>query len=135
MIDFQTSKLTFKLKPISVEEGTREVEKLLLPGETVQSAFVTVRDKLVFTDRRIISVDHLDGMRKKITFTSLPYSKILYYSVQTANNTEMIPDGEFYLVFADGLKIRFYFKEKVDILSLGQLVSRYVLAGGDQSYG
>ena len=56
----------FNLKPINVDSVRGEVRGLLIGGEEVFSAFQTVRDQLLFTNKRIISIDvqGITGKRK-----------------------------------------------------------------------
>ena len=83
MIDFKNA--TFiKLKPIKIEEIIDIMPKMFLDGENVFAAFQTVRDQLVFTDKRIIAANVQGITGKKIDFTSIPYSRIQTFSVETA---------------------------------------------------
>ena len=75
MIDF-TNKSIIKLKPMENSEGENEVKDILIPDETVTFAFVSMRDKLIFTDKRIISVNVKGITGKKIDYTSIPYANI-----------------------------------------------------------
>ena len=66
---------TFNLKPLPIESVRSEVAGMLINGEEIILAFQTVRDQLVFTNKRIISIDvqGLTGRRK--SYASMPYSK------------------------------------------------------------
>ena len=56
MIDFQKSPV-FKLRPISTVDILAPIHKFLLDNETVIAAFKTIRDQLIFTDKRIIAAN------------------------------------------------------------------------------
>lgn len=118
----------FNLNPIAVADVRGEVLGLLVPGEEILCAFKTLRDQLIFTSKRVISVDvqGLTGTRK--SFSSLPYSKVQYFAVQTPSVMEMVPDSELVLVFASGMEARFGFKGNVDVGLIGRMISEYVLA-------
>lgn len=90
-------------------------------------AFKTVRDQLIFTNKRIIAIDvqGITGRRK--SFASMPYSKIQYFSVQTPRFAELVPDSELFLVFANGFTARFEFRGDVDIGRIGRMISEFVL--------
>ena len=126
MIDFNKNS-AFNLKPINANEVREEVAGLLLDTETVVCAFKTIRDQLIFTNRRVISVDvqGITGTRK--SFSSLPYSKVQYFAVQTPSVMEIVPDSELILYFANGMQTRFEFKGGVDIGLIGRMISEYVL--------
>ena len=55
MVDFK-NKTFFKLKAIDNKEGEKIVSDILIPNEKVFASFGALRDKLVFTDKRIISI-------------------------------------------------------------------------------
>ncbi len=122
MIDFKNGVL-FKLKQSNV--NLSEVSQLLVPGEQVISTYVTIRDYVVFTDRRIISVNVQGVTGKKKDFTSLPYSKIQVFSVETSGVLDM--DSELDMFFAGLGKVRFEFTGQSNIQQIGQLISNYVL--------
>ena len=56
MINFNRDSV-FNLKPIAVAEVRDEVHGLLIDGEVILCAFKTMRDQLIFTSKRVISVD------------------------------------------------------------------------------
>lgn len=116
------------LRPIDVGQVIGEVNGLLINGEQVIMAFKTVRDQLVFTNKRIIAIDvqGITGRRK--SFSTMPYSKIQYFSVQTPGFAELIPDCELFLMFSNGFTATFEFKGNVDIGKIGRMISEYVLA-------
>ena len=78
----------FNLKPIPLESVRKEVYGLLISGEECVLAFQTVRDQLLFTNKRIISIDIQGISGKRKSFTSMPYSKIQYFSIQTPGLVE-----------------------------------------------
>ena len=117
----------FNLKPISNDEVRGEVDGLLIADEKVEFAFKTIRDQLVFTNKRIISIDVQGITGKRKSFATMPYSKIQYFSIQTPGFMEMIPDSELYIMFTNGFTAKFEFKGAVDIGKIGRMLSEYVL--------
>ena len=126
-INFNSNSV-FNLKPINLAEVRDEVNGLLIPGEAAVMAFRTVRDQLIFTNKRIISVDvqGLTGTRK--SFSSLPYSKVQFFSIQTPSVAEiLVPDSELFLMYANGFTAKFEFKGNVNIGAIGRMISEFVL--------
>ncbi len=113
------------LKEISEREVRPEVFTFLLEGETVVSAFQTVRDQVIFTTKRIFVVNVQGITGKKISYFSYPYSKVQYFGVETAGVLDI--DSELVLAFSNGAKLGFDFKANVDIQKICSLVARYVL--------
>lgn len=125
MIDFQKGVL-FKLDPMPVDQILEPIQKFLIDQETVLSAFKTVRDQLIFTNKRIIAANVQGLSGKKIDYTSIPYSKIQTYSVETAGTLDR--DCELDIYISSIGKIRFEIRGNFDIVSFNKVVSQYVLA-------
>ena len=117
----------FNLKPISNDEVRGEVDGLLIADEKVEVAFKTIRDQLVFTNKRIISIDVQGITGKRKSFATMPYSKIQYFSIQTPGFMELFPDSELFVMFTNGFTAKFEFKGAVDIGKIGRMLSEYVL--------
>ena len=117
----------FNLKPISNDEVRGEVDGLLIADEKVEFAFKTIRDQLVFTNKRIISIDVQGITGKRKSFATMPYSKIQYFSIQTPGFMELFPDSELFVMFTNGFTAKFEFKGAVDIGQIGRMLSEYVL--------
>lgn len=118
----------WNLRPIKVESVRRDLNGLLIDGEYVVAAFQTVRDQLVFTNKRIVAIDvqGVTGMKK--TFSTLPYSKVQFFSIQTPGFMELFSDAELFLMFSNGFTAKFEFRGSVDIGALGRVISQYALA-------
>ena len=117
----------FNLKPISNDEVRGEVDGLLIADEKVEFAFKTIRDQLVFTNKRIISIDVQGITGKRKSFATMPYSKIQYFSIQTPGFMELFPDSELFVMFTNGFTAKFESKGAVDIGKIGRMLSEYVL--------
>ncbi len=121
------SNSAWNLKPINVNTVRDEVNGLLINGEEVEMAFQTVRDQLVFTNKRIIAIDVQGITGKKKSFSTMPYSKVQFFSIQTPGLLELIPDSELFIMFSNGFTAKFEFKGGVDIGKIGRMISNYVL--------
>ena len=113
------------LKEVDKSEAREEVAQLLANGEEVVFVFQTVRDQVVFTNKRVIAINvqAITGVKK--SFYSYPYSKIQYYGVETAGVLDI--DSELVLGFADGIRLVFDFSFKINIEKICSLISEYVL--------
>ena len=117
----------WNLKPIRVDAVRNDVMGLLIDGEEVVMAFQTVRDQLVFTNKRVIAIDVQGITGKRKSFSTMPYSKIQYFSIQTPGFAELFPDTELFIMFSNGFTATFELKGSVDIGLLGRVISKYVL--------
>jgi Bacterial PH domain len=124
MIDFANGSV-FKLNPCKPDDIAPSVAPILITGEQIVSCFKAVRDFVVFTDKRLIAVNVQGITGKKRDFTSLPYSKIQAFSIETAGTFDL--DAELDLWFSGLGKVRLEFKGNSDIRRLGQMIATYTL--------
>ena len=117
----------FNLKEIKLDSIRKDVAGLLIEGEEAGMAFHSVRDQLGFTNYRIIAIDiqGVTGTRK--AFTSLPYARIQYFTVQTPGFGELFPDTELFVMFSNRFTARFEFKSKSDIGKIARLIGNNAL--------
>ena len=124
MIDFNSASV-FKLSPCNSDDVAGEITPLLIQGEQLLAAFKGARDYVVFTNKRLIAVNIQGLTGRKRDYTSLPYSKVQAFSVETAGSFDL--DSELDLWFSSMGIVRLEFKGKVDVQALSQLVASYVL--------
>lgn len=106
-------------------EIRKEIPELLVEKELILSAFKTVRDQVIFTNKRIFVVNVQGITGKKISYFSYPYSKVQYYGIETAGLVDI--DSELFLRFMDGTTLQFDFKTSVNIKEIHQLLSDFIL--------
>ena len=124
MIDFSNDSL-FKLKKVETDKFNSEICNILIEGEKVIGCYQDIRDHVIFTDKRIISVNVQGLTGKKKDFTSLPYAKISAFSIETAGTFDF--DSELDLFYSGVGKIRFEFKGNSDILEIGRIIAQFAL--------
>ncbi len=122
MIDFQNGSV-FKLK--QNDEYASMVSELLLPDEQILSSFKAIRDGVVFTNKRIIAVNVQGITGKKKDYSSLPYSKISAFSVETAGSFDL--DSELEMYFSGLGKVKLEFTGKTNLVEISKVISSYVL--------
>ena len=124
MIDF-TNKTIIKLKPVDVKNGEEIIKTMLIPAEEVMFAFSSMRDKLVFTNKRIVSVNVQGITGKKADYTSIPYSRIQIFSIETAGTFDL--DSELDITISGMGTIRFELSAQTNIRELGKFLSNNIL--------
>lgn len=124
MIDFNNAKFV-KLHAVETSTFVQLLAPLFVEGEGIIAAFKGVRDGVVFTQKRIIAIN-IQGMTgSKKDFTSLPYSKIQSFSVETAGLLDL--ESEMELWFSGLGKVRFEFLRNADLSVVYKLVSNGML--------
>jgi len=124
MIDFQNGTFV-KLGPVDPGTYAAELSPLLVEAEEIHLCFKGMRDYVVFTNKRLISVNVQGVTGKKRDYTSLPFNKIQAWSVETAGGLDL--DSELELWFSGLGKVRLEFKGTVNIRHISLLISHAVL--------
>lgn len=124
MIDFKNASY-FKLKQVDNSKYFSLITPLFTDGESILSSFKSLRDGVVFTNKRIIAINvqGLTGAKKDIT--SLPYSKVQSYSVETAGALDL--DSELELWFSGLGKVKFEFSKSANVSEICRIISEKVL--------
>ena len=122
MIDFKNGSF-IKLK--KSDGAGKEVEQLLIPGENIIGSYKGMRDSVTFTDKRVIAVNVQGMTGKKKDYTSLPYSKVQAFSVETAGVFDL--DSELELWFSGAGLVKFEFTGDSDIVKIGQAIGSFIL--------
>ena len=122
MFDFQNSEY-IKLKATK-DRFEKELEPILIHGENVIDCFKSIRDGVIFTNKRVIviSVEGLTGKKKDIT--SLPYSKIQAFSVESSGVFDI--DSELELWISGLGKIHLEFTGGTDVYEVSKLIGSFV---------
>ncbi|MDN3699639.1 MULTISPECIES: PH domain-containing protein [Vibrio] len=125
MIDFKNSSV-FKLKPIDISDAREDFQKFLIDGESILAAFKTVRDQVIFTNKRVIAANVQGITGSKVDYTSLPFSKVNAFSVETSGTFDL--DCEIELYLSEVGRVRFEIRGTFDIVQFNRIISEYVLA-------
>ena len=124
MIDFNNAAV-FKLTKLNHIEHATIITPILVRDEAIISEYKSIRDFVMFTTKRIIAVNVQGFTGKKKDFTSLPYSKIQAFSIETAGVFDL--DAELEIYFSGLGKVKFEFSGDNDISEIGRLISEKVL--------
>ncbi|NLN81745.1 MAG: PH domain-containing protein [Clostridiales bacterium] len=124
MIDFQNGGF-FKLRPVPFNNVMPVLQPLFIEGEQIIACFQGIRDSVTFTTKRIIAINVQGITGKKKDYTSLPYSKIQVYSIESAGVFDL--DSELELYFSGLGKVKFEFVGNADIAAISRVISQYVL--------
>jgi len=124
MIDFKNAAFV-KLRPVNDNAFEKMIAPILVGGEAIIGSYQSLRDGVVFTDKRIIAINVQGITGKKKDFTSLPYSKIQAFSVETAGVFDL--DSELELWFSGIGKVKFEFIGATDVSYICKMISMKVL--------
>lgn len=124
MIDFKNGSYV-KMKKTKGFTNEQMVTPLFIPGEEFIGEYQAMRDFVVFTNKRVIAVNVQGLTGKKKDFTSLPYSKVQVFSIETSGTFDL--DSELELCFSGIGMVKFEFTGASDIVEIGRTIGQYVL--------
>ena len=122
MIDFAKNPV-FKLSKSSIDMsfGAQDCQRnLLIGGEEILHVFSSARDCVIFTNKRLIAVNVQGLTGSKKDYTSLPYSKLQAFSVETAGTFDR--DAELELYFSGLGTVKFEFSKGTDITEIARII-------------
>lgn len=124
MIDFKNAEF-MKLKAVDNSTYAGFIAPMFVDGEQIVSTYQTIRDGVVFTNKRIMVINVQGITGKKKDCTSLPYSKIQAYSVETAGHFDL--DSELELWFSGLGKVKLEFVSNANVAEICRFISAHVL--------
>lgn len=124
MIDFSNAQY-LKLHAVDNRTYQDAVQPFLLDGEQIIASYQSVRDGLIFTDLRLITINIQGVTGKKRDYTCLPYTRIQAFSVETAGVIDL--DSELELWFSGLGKVRLEFSRNADVGAICRLISAKTL--------
>lgn len=113
------------LKEIDPKKVRPEVMQFITADEEVIQCFKTIRDQVIFTNKRVFVVNVQGVIGKKVSYFSYPYSKVLYFGIETAGVLDI--DSELVMTFANGAVLQFDFRANVDIMTICNNIQKYIL--------
>lgn len=125
MIDFNSNGVFSRLRKVDNDHFGDVISAFLIDGEEVIGTYQSVRDGVVFTNKRIIAINYQGVTGKKKDFTSIPYKKITAFSLETAGLLDFEAELDIYLSAVG--KIRFQFTSSTDIREICKTISCYAL--------
>ncbi len=126
MIDFNGAGFFARLKKVPSDTFGQMIDDMLIDGESIVASYQSIRDGVVFTTKRIIAINVQGLTGKKKDFTSIPYSKITTFSLETAGLFDFDSELEIYLSAVG--KVKFAFTESTDVKEICKMISEFALS-------
>ncbi|MEG2347418.1 MAG: PH domain-containing protein [Cetobacterium sp.] len=120
-------------KPVSVFLTTKvdsvkaidKFEEMLLDSEKVELGYIATRDRLIFTDKRILIINVQGLTGKKVDFHTIPYSKISSFSVETSGTFDLDSELKIWVSGLAGIEIKFL--KGINIKEIGQFITSKII--------
>ena len=119
-------KLAQNAQQVDVSPVQAELQPLLIENEKVEIAFKIIRDQIIFTNLRLITIDKQGLTARKVDYRSIPYDKIVQFSKESAGILDL--DAELKIWVASMSEpLKFEFSKDAPINDVYQLLSEKIL--------
>ena len=116
---------------MTLQAATEQYGMYLLPGEQYVRAFTLLRDKMLFTDRRIVFIDHQGATGVKEIIESINLDGIVLVQLETAGfgfDRAEIYLGYLLTPYAEMVRKKLEFPKGFDVRGLYCLLEEYAHA-------
>ena len=110
---------------VNINEIKAQFENVLVENENIEAAFSLFRDKMVFTNKRIIFLDKQNVTGSKKEYLSVPYHAISVFSVESAGTFDA--DAEIKLWVREIGQITKKVGKNTDTLQIQKILASYIL--------
>jgi len=103
-----------------------EFGQLLVDGEIIEAGFVVARDTFLFTNKRLILVEIQGISGRQIEYLSVPYSRIMKFSVQTGGSFDLNAELKLW-IGSDSIPIEKNFNKDLNVYEVQKVLASHVL--------
>ena len=119
------SNLMGNASEVDPKELENEFSHILCDQEKIEAAFKILRDKWVFTNKRLIMQDVQGMTGKKKEYHSVPYKSITHFLVETAGSFDA--DCEIKIWISGNPKpLEKELKKGIDVIGLQKILANYI---------
>lgn len=104
----------------------QEVRNSLIDGETVLKTYKLVRDEIIFTNKRLITLDKQGLTGKKMDALSIPYKQITRFAKECAGTFDLDEELKIW-IGSHSIPETFKFKKGTNLDEVYQILSGAVL--------
>lgn len=110
---------------VNIDEIKAQFENVLVENENIEAAFTLFRDKMVFTNKRIIFLDKQNVTGSKKEYLSVPYHAVSVFSVESAGTFDA--DAEIKLWVREIGLITKKVGKNTDTMQIQKILASYIL--------
>lgn len=119
-------KLIGNASAVNLAELTKEFSEILIDDEIIESAFAVLRDKWVFTNKRLIllNIQGLTGTKRE--YLTIPYRSVDRFSIETGGTRDDDCEMKIWIKgMAEPLQKEF--KRNTDLKGLQRVLAAHIL--------
>lgn len=106
-------------------DGIEVFDNLLIDGERIELSYKNTRDKLIFTNDRIIAYDVQGMLGTKKSFRIFPYTKLSSFMIESAGTFDA--DGDLIIWLSGVGQFEIKFGKGIDLMRIGKFISEKIL--------
>lgn len=110
---------------VEAEKGIKKFEDMFQEDEVIELAYMAKRDRLIFTNKRIVIINVQGLTGKKVEFHTIPYSKITTFSVETSGTFDLDSELKLWVSGLAGVEIKFL--KGLNIKEVGRFLAGKIL--------
>lgn len=111
---------------VDLNELQKEFADILVDNEILEKAYCVIRDKWVFTNKRLILLNVQGVTGTKREYLSVPYHNISHFTIETAGTLDDDCELKIYIRGTQGF-LKKEFSRKTDIKSLQKILASHIL--------
>ena len=111
---------------VDIDKIIKDYEAIFFEGESVECAFILVRDVYIFTTKRLILVDKQGITGRKVEYLSIPYKSITRFSVETAGHFDLDAELKIWISSATEPTLEKTFNKSANIYQVQKILAQYV---------
>ena len=104
----------------------KDFASILIEGEEIEHAYKLVRDLMVFTDKRLVTVDKQGPSGKKKEFVSVPYGSITRFSKEGKGRFDADAEIKLWLR-GESMPMGFSFRDDENVDDVYRVLSAYII--------
>lgn len=108
----------------NLDKVEKQIESIIIEGESIDQAYQLVRDLIVLTNKRIILIDKQGVTGRKTEYVSIPYKSIVRYSIESAGHFDLDSDLKLWLS-STYEPIKFDFRKGANVAEIVKAITRY----------
>jgi len=121
------NKILGNASEVSVEKLSDKYGKILIDGEVIELGFKLMRDVFMFTNKRLILIDHQGFSGKKTEILSLPYKSMSRFSLETAGSLDLDAELKIWISSENIPTVSKKFTKSIDIYEVQKYLAQKIL--------
>ena len=102
----------------------KQIQSIMVDGESIEQAYQLVRDMIVLTNKRIVLIDKQGVTGRKTEYLSIPYRSIVRYSIESAGTFELDSDLKLWLS-STAEPLTFDFRKNAHVADIVKIITRH----------